>query len=351
FQSRAFEDALLKENIPYIIVGGVSFYMRREIKDMLAFLRIASEGADFLAFSRTINLPKRGIGPATQAKIRQATHEDLIHTCAEILAGTIPIKLSQRQLHGLKQYVGAIQAVRHLIHNSAPIHEMIEETIERTGYRDLLKEDPETMQDREQNLEELISKAVEWQEENEEGTLFGFLEELLLKGSPDQTHEADCLRLMTLHNGKGLEFDVTFLVGMEEELFPHANSLGDFESLEEERRLCYVGMTRARDYLYLTAARTRYLWGTLRPMRPSRFLSEIPEEYLKKHHKEMFSPYEFEEASTAFQPGDSVYHKDFGKGIVQKAYQTSLGLTYDVLFAEGNDTRSLVAKYAKLAKL
>lgn len=351
FQSRVFEDALLKENIPYIIIGGVSFYMRREIKDILAFLRIAAQGTDFLSFSRTINLPKRGIGPAAQAKIRLATEKDLIHTCEEILKGHTELKFSAKQKEGLASFVGTITAIRSLIHQNAPIAQIIEKVIEKTQYRELLQADPETAQDREENLEELISKAAEWQEENEKGTLTEFLEELFLKSIHDETHEQDPLRLMTLHNGKGLEFTAVFLVGMEEELFPHANSMGNFDALEEERRLAYVGMTRAKDYLYLTSARTRFLWGNLRPMRPSRFLSEIPEEYLKKFHKETFSFYEFDQPQTDLQPGDQVQHKDFGKGIVQKVYHTSLGLTYDVLFAEEEEERSLVAKYARLAKI
>ncbi len=350
FQSRVFEDALLKENIPYIIVGGVSFYMRREIKDLLAFLRIAYEGADFISFSRTINLPKRGIGPATQAKIRQVSEGDLVRTCLSVIRGQVDVKVSHTQKEGLRNYVETIEAVRMLIHQGAPIHEMIETVVEKANYAEFLQEDPESADDRQQNIEELISKAVEWQEENTEGTLAGFLEELLLKTAPDETHERDSLRLMTLHNGKGLEFDVTFLVGMEEELFPHANSLGNFDALEEERRLCYVGMTRARNYLYLTAARSRFLWGSLKPMRPSRFLSEIPEKYLQKHHKETFSPYDYPQSSTSLQPGDRVQHRDFGEGIIQKAYNTSLGLTYDVLFIETDETRSLVAKYAKLVQ-
>lgn len=349
FQSRAFEDALLREKIPYIIVGGVSFYLRKEIKDILALLRVANEGADFLSFARTINLPKRGIGPKAQAKIRLAGQGDLVKTCADIVAGESELKLSAKQLDGLSSYVKTVHAIRHLIHTGAPISEMVEEAIDKSRYREVLKEDPDTAEDRQQNLEELVSKAVEWSEENEGGTLAGFLEELFLKSSADNLHEADTLRLMTLHNGKGLEFDVTFLVGMEEELFPHANSLGNFESLEEERRLCYVGMTRARDYLYLSCARTRYLFGSLKPMRPSRFLSEIPEERMKKFHKETFSPYEYEEARTNLQIGDRVNHREFGEGIVQKTYSTSLGLTYDVLFED--ETRSLVAKYAKLAKV
>ncbi len=350
-QSRIFEDALLKENTPYLIIGGISFYMRREIKDILALLRVANEGADFLSFSRTLNIPKRGIGPATLSKIRAHIHTDLIHGCKELLAGKFPLKLSSRQAEGLRDYLNVIDALRRLIHNQAPIHELIKEAIDQTRYETILKEDPDTEQERRENLEELISKAVEWEEENEGANLSAFLEELFLKSNSDQTHEADPLRLMTLHNGKGLEFNVTFLVGMEEEIFPHVNTLGNLEALEEERRLCYVGMTRAKDFLYLTAARSRYLWGSLRMMRPSRFLSEIPEEYLNKYHKETFSPYEIDESPTAHQLGDVVFHQDFGKGMVQKVYNTSLGLTYDVLFTENGEMRSLIAKYAKLAKL
>lgn len=351
FQSRVFEDALLKEKLPYIIVGGISFYMRREVKDILALLRVAYEGSDFLSFSRTINIPKRGIGPAALSKIRLSSGGDLIHGCKEIYMGRSDLKLSVRQCEGLKSYVEMIEAIRHLIHTGAPIHEMVEEAIDRMHYFDVLKEDPDTAEERQENVEELISKAVEWEEENVGAGLSAFLEELFLKSSPDQTHEADPLRLMTIHNGKGLEFDVTFLVGMEEEIFPHANALGNMEALEEERRLCYVGMTRAKNSLYLTAARSRYLWGSLRSMQPSRFLSEIPEEHMKKYHKETFSAYDLDEAPTSHQIGDLVYHKDFGKGIVQKVYNTSLGLTYDVVFTESNEMRSLVAKYAKLGKL
>lgn len=351
FQSRTFEDALLRENIPYIIVGGVSFYQRREIKDILAFLRIACEGADFLSFTRTINIPKRGIGAATLAKIRLACRGDLIHGCSEILQGRIPFSLSQKQHLGLSSYIETVHAIRQLIHQGAPVHEILEKTIEKTEYIEGLQEDPETAQDREENLEELVSKAAEWEEENETGTLIAFLEELSLKTNQDQTHEGDALRLMTIHNGKGLEFTVAFLVGMEEELFPHANSLDKADALEEERRLCYVGMTRARDYLYVTAARMRYLWGTLRPLSPSRFLSEIPQEYLKKYHKDSFTPYPLQETQDQFAGGDFVFHKDFGKGIVQKAYNTSLGITYDVFFEESQSLRSLVAKYAKLTKM
>ena len=153
---------------------------------------------------------------------------------------------------------------------------------------------------------------------------------------------------MTLHNSKGLEFSLVFIGGMEEELFPHINSLENHESLEEERRLCYVGMTRAKRFLYLTATNYRYMWGGPRLMRPSRFLREIPAKYLQND-----SPivYEKEESvssdAEAFALGDRVYHKEFGQGLVRKSFHTSFGLTYEVEFKEG-PTRTLVAKYAKL---
>ncbi len=151
---------------------------------------------------------------------------------------------------------------------------------------------------------------------------------------------------MTLHNGKGLEFSVVFLVGMEEDLFPHMNAKDSEDALQEERRLCYVGMTRAKEYLYLTAAKFRFLWGGARLMRPSRFLSEIPPEYVQTLNTR---PVETE-PSEDFSPGDTVHHRDFGIGVIQKCYETSLGPTYDVFFPQSQETRSLVAKYAKLLK-
>lgn len=354
FQSRIFEDALLKEQIPYIIIGGISFYMRREIKDLLAFLRLAQEGTDFLSFARVINLPKRGIGPAMQAKIRLLSEEHgnhLIHTCQYILTGKIPFSLSQKQHQGLQNFVGIMDSIHKEIQENGSIHDMLEIAYEQSNYKDHLAEDPLTAQERQENIEELFTKITEWEEQNEGGTLATFLEEMTLKTNQDETHTTDAVRLMTLHNGKGLEFTVCFLVGMEEELFPHINALGNFAELEEERRLCYVGMTRARDYLYLTAAKTRHLWGTLRMMIPSRFISEISEEYLKKFHDEMNSAYTGEIVLENFQLGDRVSHRDFGPGIIQRVYQTSLGLTVDVLFSETRETRTLVAKYAKLARL
>ncbi len=356
FQSRIFEDHLLRERVPYIIVGGLSFYQRKEIKDVLAWLRIVLAGTDFLAFARTINLPKRGLGEATLEKLRDfatTLQMSVFDACVQIAEKTVSFKLSQRQFDGIKEYVQIISALREMVKQSRPLHEIITEVLERSRYLEYLREDPESYEERRSNIEELSSKAADWENEVEHPTLAAFLEELTLKSSADDKDMSqDHVRMMTLHNGKGLEFTGVFLVGMEEELFPHANSLESDEALEEERRLCYVGMTRAKEYLFLTASRYRYLWGMPRMMRPSRFLKEIPDKFFHPYHLTSTSlqrddiVYDYEE--TIFEIGTSVAHKDFGIGIVQKAYKTSLGLTYDVFFPKANSMRSLVAKFAKL---
>lgn len=357
FQSRLFEDHLLRERMPYIIVGGLSFYQRREIKDVLAMLRMVISSSDFLAFTRTINLPKRGWGEATLSKLRDFasdTGRDVFTAAKAAAADPALFKHSAKQGAGLKEYVSAIEQLREMHRRNSPLHELISEALRRLRYLDYLKEDPESYEERHENVEELISKAAEWEQEIEHPSLIAFLEELSLKSSADEKDPSlDSIRLMTFHHGKGLEFSAVFMVGMEEELFPHANIRDNPESLEEERRLCYVGMTRAKDYLFLSASRSRFLWGMPRVMRPSRFLQEIPSSYLQTYRTPSYT--ESEEAagpeeSEGFSIGDAVVHKDFGTGIVQKSYNTSLGLTYDVYFPHSRTTRSLVAKFAKLAK-
>lgn len=345
-QSRLIEDSLIRERIPYMIIGGISFYMRREIKDILAFLRMLLETADFLSFARTINIPRRGFGESTLAKLRMLASErncDIFTLCQGIVENKIPFKLSEKQYSGLKNYMQILSALKNK--KDHPISEIITLAIEQTGYLEYLKEDPETAQERRENIQELLSKAFEWEDEVDDGTLVAFLQELALKTNQDKKDpHQDSVKLMTLHHGKGLEFIQVFLVGMEEELFPHMNSLGNFEALEEERRLCYVGMTRAKDFLYLTSSAKRMLWGTVRMMRPSRFLAEIPSECVRILNRD--TP--VREAPTSFSLGDAVYHQDFGEGIVKKVYSTSFGTTYDVFFKESNLLRSLVAKFAKL---
>lgn len=282
FQSRAFEDYMLYNGIPYAIVGGISFYHRREVKDILALLRMVQTGADLIAFARTINLPKRGIGPTTIEKISKealSTGQTVLQVCKDIVAGASGVKVSAKQKSGIADYV---HVINHITVIKEPLKDLVRAAIYDSGYLDYLKEEPDTYDDRKQNLDELISKAAAWESETQEGDLATFLSELALKSTLDETAgQHETLKLMTVHNGKGLEFNVAFLVGMEEDLFPHINSKGDEQAVEEERRLCYVGITRARQQLYITYARQRFMWGMLRSMQPSRFLAEIPPEFLQ----------------------------------------------------------------------
>ncbi len=358
FQSRTFEDALLKAKIPYTIIGGLSFYQRREIKDLLSLLRMLLSDCDFIAFSRTINIPKRGIGPSALEKLQELAMQKQIgifSLCKQILKKEVEIKLSTKQLQGVCDYFELIQSLRAQIIEKKPLSEILSLAIEKSRYLDYLKEDMETYLERKENIEELVAKAIEWEQETETPSLSLFLEEIALKPSSDNSHETDdCVKLMTLHSGKGLEFPLVFLVGLEEGLFPHLNSKDSPSLLEEERRLCYVGITRAKEHLYLTAARMRFLWGSARDMVPSRFLQEIPLKFLKNLSSYRIKEEDEEEEGPAepesLKEGDSVFHKDFGIGTLEKQYNTSIGLTYDVFFLKENKLRSLSAKYAKLTK-
>lgn len=282
FQSRVFEDALLRRRIPYIIVGGISFYQRKEIKDILGFLRLIHSPFDFVSFERTINIPKRGFGDSTIDKLRlfaQQANLSILDACHKLITegSQIGIKLNSKQKESLQEYLSLFHEFKTF---HGPLQELVSFVIRKSRYLDYLKEDAETYNDRKENVDELLAKAREWEHSMENATLADFLEELSLKSTLDEMDASqEKVHLMTIHNGKGLEFNVAFLVGMEEDLFPHANARGSFEALEEERRLCYVGMTRAKNHLYLTAVQCRYLWGTTRYMKPSRFLFEIPREY------------------------------------------------------------------------
>ncbi|WP_068471414.1 ATP-dependent helicase [Candidatus Protochlamydia phocaeensis] len=373
-QSRVFEDYLLGRGVPYIIVGGLSFYQRREIKDILAFLRIAQSGADFISFARTINLPKRGLGEASIEKIRQGANEEgmTILAYCEALLTEKPLRsilrLSAKQKEGVADYMRIIHELRQLAKQGS-IRDLVLAAIEGTGYLPYLMEDKETYEERRENLDELIAKAVEWEMSAPDPSLEAFLEELSLKSSLDEADQSqDRLSLMTIHNGKGLEFKVTFLVGLEEDLFPHVNSKNNSEEIEEERRLCYVGITRAKDFLYLSYCHTRYLWGNLRMQKPSRFLKEIPNEHLERcrqsqqvsraalweapsQERVKYVEQPLPKQTEEFSPGDTIFHKDFGIGQIKEAYQGSMGLTYKVLFSKDNSLKTLVAKYAILNRL
>lgn len=370
FQSRVFEDYLIRKKIPYIIVGGVSFYQRREIKDILAYLRMVHSGQDFVSFARTINLPKRGLGEATIDKIRLASEQERlsIYSYASALVSDEPlqnpVKLTSTQRKGLADYIHIIKELKRIAQD-ASLTELVRSTIEYTRYVDYLQADKETLDDRKGNLDDLIAKAFEWEMKSPDPSLTAFLEELSLKSTLDETDEAkDRLNLMTIHNGKGLEFAVTFLVGMEETLFPHINSLNNKSSLEEERRLCYVGMTRAKEFLYFSYAYSRFLFGTHRSQKPSRFLQEIPQHYVERMRRTMNRPVVRKEepedvfpddmdqsVPEEFMPGDTIMHREFGTGVIKQVSQGTMGPMLKILFSNDQKEKTIVAKYASMRKL
>lgn len=286
-QSRVLEDYFLSHRIPYVIVGGISFYQRKEIKDILAFLRMTQSEADYVSWERTVNLPKRGIGQTTMDKIRVAAFEHncpILTLCEKAVnkEESLSLKLTAKQKEALGDYLKVIHHLQEIKEGSS-LRELVVAAIESTGYLTYLREDKETFEDRRENVNQLIAKAMEWEETTENPTLEAFLEELSLKSTLDETHaDEEKVSLMTLHNSKGLEYQLAFLIGLEEDLFPHVNSRESEEQIEEERRLCYVGITRAKQYLYMSCARTRNLWGSLRAQKPSRFLIEIPPEFLER---------------------------------------------------------------------
>lgn len=286
--SRAFEDIFYLKHIPYVIMGGISFYQRREVKDILSILKMVQSGSDYIAFSRSIHFPKRGIGPTTLERMhRNASEERLsIFDYCEALLDNAPLKttlrLTAKQREGLLNYVQMIHSLRKL-EGACSLQKLVQAAIYTSDYIAFLEEDKDSCDERKENLESLVSKAAEWQTSAEEPSLGAFLEELSLKSSLDEADASTSrVHLMTIHNGKGLEYDTVFMVGLEEELFPHSRSKENSKELEEERRLFYVGMTRAEERLYLSHVVERFVWGTIKFHLPSRFLKEIPLKYVER---------------------------------------------------------------------
>jgi len=277
-QSRVLEDALRRSAIPYVIVGGVRFYERREIKDVLAYLRLAINQSDDVAFKRAIGAPSRGIGRATLARLEEVARREkvpLLEAC-ERLGDEVAAK-PRRSLEEFARLVADLCELRPKLALPA----LIDEALIRSGYRDALRaERTADAEGRLENLEELVAAAEEFQHSRESATLEEFLDTVALLSDVDEwSTERGVVTLMTLHSAKGLEFPVAFLTGMEEGVFPHMKSMDDPEDLEEERRLCYVGLTRAKRQLYLSYALHRRLHG-YGLGEASRFLLEIPEEQL-----------------------------------------------------------------------
>ena len=278
-QSRAIEDILRREDIPYKIVGGLKFYERKEIKDIIAYLRLVQNQADDLSLQRIINEPKRGIGKTSLDQIEDIGAKAGI-SMFEVIKRADEFGLN-RVFLASREFIQTIEELSNKKENLS-ISELVKEILNKTGYTQVLKnENTVEAESRLQNLDEFLTVAMEFEEEEAENSLEDFLEGITLSSDIDSIEdEDDSVTLMTLHSAKGLEFPVVFLVGMEEGIFPGYKSIGEQKELEEERRLCYVGITRAKTNLFLTCARQRTIFGSTSCNAISRFVKEIPQEYL-----------------------------------------------------------------------
>lgn len=384
-QSRIFEEMLIKSGISYNMVGGLKFYERKEIKDIIAYLRVIFNPADSLSLLRIINVPKRGIGDASLAKIQAYAAANNVSLFEAVSNAAAIDGLSSRFVSKLDDLAGIIFELMNLA-SEAPVEDLIDRVLRDTGYlEELENERTPQAQSRIDNLHELISVAQEFAASEEENNLENFLAHVALVSDIDDTELGeDAITLMTLHSSKGLEFPVVFLVGMEEGLFPHARTLMDETEIEEERRLCYVGITRAKEKLFLSSTKMRTIYGNTVTYPPSRFLQEIParlvktikrqerfsalenfkqvsEKYSARPQKpaSTFNPHSFMPQKTAaaaggtgtrFNTGDRVSHSKWGEGMVVSVKDSPDGQEVKVAFA-GAGVRSLLTKYAVLKKL
>ena len=398
-QSRAIEDILRRENIPYKIVGGLKFYERKEIKDTIAYLRLIHNTSDNLSLKRIINEPKRGIGKTSLDKIQEISDKTGT-SMYEIIKHAEEYDLNRVKANA-EEFVNLIEELR-LKKQELSISELLKEVLNKSGYtRALELENTVEAETRMQNLEEFLTVAIEFEEESADNTLPEFLESITLSSDVDEMQDEDnTVTLMTLHSAKGLEFPVVFLVGMEEGIFPGYKSIGEPKELEEERRLFYVGITRAKQFLHLTCAKHRTIFGSTSYNAVSRFIKEIPDNLLdgvvNNDQEEKFNDmsynweygktpagkvttYKFDEAKTEIKPkstyqfrtaesflsslsqkqansevditkykeGMRIYHKKFGEGIIQKIEAEGDDYKLDIQFDKSGHKR-LMAKFANL---
>jgi DNA helicase-2/ATP-dependent DNA helicase PcrA len=352
-QSRVLEDVFMQVGLPYRVVGGVRFYERKEIKDILAYLRLLVNPQDLISARRVINSPKRGIGDATVASLEGfALGEGVTFLQACRRADEIDV-LGTRAKGAVAGFVGVMDSLAaHLSEGRGPSR-MVEAASEETGYlAELEAERTVEAEGRVENLRELVGVAAEFEARNPEGGLADFLEQIALVTEQDEyDEEASTVTLMTLHNAKGLEFPVVFIVGMEDGVFPHFRSMGDGGELEEERRLAYVGITRAQERLYLTHAWSRSLFGSTSYNPPSRFLSEIPADLLKMKESERVERRTGQTKQVAdVAPGDSVRHDRFGEGVVVALKGRGADAEVTIMFEDVGEKR-LILGYAPLKKV
>ena len=385
-QSRLFEEKCLLANIPYKIVGGVNFYARKEIKDLLSYMKTIDNAADDLAVRRILNVPKRGIGATTIGRVQEyADHMQVSFYDALRVSEEIPsIGRAQSKIDGFVTFIQSLKSKA----AAYTVQELLEEIIDLTGYADELREeDTEESRARLENIDELISKTVSYQEamaaEGREASLSGFLEEIALIADIDSVDpDQDYVLLMTLHSAKGLEFPYVYLAGMEDGVFPSSMCIfsGDLSDMEEERRLCYVGITRAMKDLTLTCAQQRMIRGETQYNRVSRFVREIPRELVELGHtiqekkpkiqetssaKSSYMQMKMAFQSKAFQPqsftvkkadsldygvGDTVRHVKFGVGMVKDIVEGGRDYEVTVDF-DRVGIKKMFAGFAKLKKI
>jgi len=327
-QSRVIEDQLVRQGVNYQVLGGPRFYERAEVKDLMAYLRVVANPADREAFTRAAGSPKRGLGPAALAKVADAadahgTTMDAIARDSELVAG-----LNASQRAAITELGSLIERLRQMDATGSPPGRVMEAAIEESGIREALLADgpAEAGVGRLENLQELVGVAVEYAARAEEPSLGGFLEEVALVSAVDEADDdGGRVTLMTVHNAKGLEYDVVMVTGLEEGLFPHVRSIDDPDGLQEERRLCYVALTRARQRLILSHADARTLRGNRMYSIPSRFIDEIPADATGRPDPYIASPGRggggtgitgTQFVVPAFDVGDEVVHESFGEGVI-----------------------------------
>lgn len=377
-QSRNIEITLAKSGIPHKVIGGNRFFDRKEIKDIISYFAVISNPADNVRLQRIINVPKRGVGETMFANVLEiATGLGL--SAFEVCERADEFQKTLRSAQKLQGFTAMIRHFQKCLEDGMALSDLLQEILEETKYFDYLDEDPESAQDRKDNISELSTMFIRYQQEDEEFELADFLEDVALVSDIDSYNSGeDAVVLMTLHSAKGLEFPVVFIPGMEEGIFPGSQSVYSDEDLEEERRLAYVGITRAKEKLYLLNSRRRMLYGTTNRNMASRFLREIPISVTRDVTVKAFTPrgaftrsafaenshvqnssaahkfgqvgYDYSDGGARFGAGDTVRHKTFGTGVVLSATPMGNDVLLEIAFDRAG-TKKLMSNFAKLEKL
>ena len=361
-QSRAIEDGCLRYGIPYKLIGGLRFYQRREIKDVIAYLRVIHNPYDEVSLLRVINVPPRGIGQRTVDQlVHNARVQNIpVYTAAQLMAESGDARAGR----AVARFLYVVNSLMEY-GNRIPPAELMDAVMERAGYRDYLLEEGEQGLERLENIQELRNTAQEFQPMEPEERLSAFLQGAALVSDVDTLEEGtDAITLITLHQAKGLEFPVVFIVGLEEGLLPHSRSIDDPDQMEEERRLFYVGMTRAKERLYLTRVFRRVIWGNASPARPSRFLTDIPQNLVSPlamagRQGVAAAPWgigaqEEKGGKATLEPlkaGEKVRHSKFGEGIVVTCVPSGQDHEVTVAFKGESGIKKLLLSFAPLEKV